>query len=273
MNEELRELQLVDLRILKDFINVCKENDITYFALGGTLLGAVRHKGFIPWDDDIDVGVPREDYDKLLKIFYKYENEHFRLFNFKDNDEYYRYFSRIEDSSIKLIRTDNLTEEISSAWIDVFPLDGMPNNAVLRKVWKYVILYHRAMYKLSCFDIAVNVNKKGRPLHERFLVQIGKLINTKKFLNTRKRLFKLDKALKRFPYKNSKYLVNAMGAYKFNEMFNKEVYGNGSYYDFEDIKIFGPTNYDFVCKQLYGDYMTPPNEDERNHHESSIIQE
>lgn len=272
MNENLRELQLVDLALFNKFSKFCEENNIKYFALGGTLLGAVRHKGFIPWDDDMDLGIPREDYEKLLLLCSK-EKVNFELHTYKNDANYYRYFARVEDSSIKIKRTDNRIEEISSAWIDIFPLDGMPNNFVLRKVWKYYLLYRRARYKLSCFDKAVNVNKKGRPFIERVLVKVGRIIPTQKLLNTKKELMKLDKALKRFPYSKSDYLVNAMGAYKFNEMFHKKVYGDGRWYDFENTKIWGPEDYDTVCRQLYGDYMLPPREEDRNHHCSQILEE
>lgn len=263
----LRDLQLVDLALFKKFVKFAEENNIKYFALGGTLLGAIRHKGFIPWDDDMDIGIPREDYDRFIELCGQ-KNPEFELHTFSNDPDYYRYFSRIEDPSIKLKRHDNEIEEISSAWIDVFPLDGMPNNSLLRKMHKEYLLYRRAMYRLSVFHKAVNLHKKNRPLSERMIIKFGKIVPMDKILNTQKELHKLDKALKRVPYSKSNYLVNAMGAYKFNEMFNKSVYGNGKAYPFEDTTIWGPDDYDFVCRQLYGDYMTPVND---NHHESNIM--
>lgn len=270
MSEKLRQLQLVELDLFKRFAAFCAENGITYYALGGTLLGAVRHEGFIPWDDDMDIGLPREDYDRFLRIAQR-RDVGFELHSFENDARYYRYFARIEDPTVKVRRTDNQTEEISSAWIDIFPLDGMPNWQPLRTLWKYYILYRRAMYKLSCFDLGVNVNKAGRPLAERILVKLGQVLPLQRMLNMRGELRKLDRALKRFPYASSHYLVNAMGAYKFNEMFHKRVYGEGAWYPFEDTRIRGPEDYDFVCRQLYGDYMTPPKESERNHHASEVL--
>lgn len=270
MDENLRKLQLTELEIFKNFAIFCKKNNIQYYALGGTLLGAIRHQGFIPWDDDIDVGIPREDYDKFLKLYGR-EEKFFELHTFKNDKSYIRYFARIEDPSIKIRRTDRSIEEISSAWIDIFPLDGMPNNRIIREIWKCYILYRRAMYKFSCFDTGVVLNKKGRPPIERILISIGKTFPMQKILSKNRELEKLDRALKRFPYKNSNYLVNAMGAYKFREMFHKKYYGDGRWYKFEDTQIWGPEDYDTVCSQLYGDYMTPPSEDDRNHHASEVI--
>lgn len=270
MSNNLRKLQLADLELLKKFIIICEEHRLNYFALGGTLLGAIRHKGFIPWDDDIDIGLPREDYVKFLELS-RDGRLPFEVHSYQNDKNHKRYFARIEDPSIKVKRNDKKNEEISSAWIDIFPLDGMPNNGFLRKLHQYHILFRRAIYRLSSFNSLVNVNKKNRPLIERILVFAGKTLPVEKIFNVDKELRKLDKVLNMFPYSKSNFLVNAMGAYKFDEMFDKKYYGDGQEYQFEDITIRGPKDYDFVCSQLYGDYMTPPSKEERNHHESEII--
>lgn len=266
-DSSLRQLQLKELELLKLFQKICADNNISYFALGGTLLGAIRHKGFIPWDDDIDVGIPRPDYERLCKILEK-ENlgENIRFHTFHNNKEYIRYFGHLEDTSFKIVRHDKIKAEETFAWIDLFPLDAMPNNGLLRKIRVYHVLLLRAMFRFSGFDRLVDVNKKGRPLHERILVWIGLHTPIQKLFNTRKCLERMEKVLTKTPYEKSDYLVNAMGAYKFREMFNKKYYGEGKMYPFEDTEIRGPVDYDFVCTQLYGDYMTPPKKDDRNHH-------
>lgn len=266
----LRDLQLVDLELFKKFAAFAAENKIKYFALGGTLLGAVRHKGFIPWDDDMDIGIPREDYERFMRMWEK-KRPQFELHTFMNDAGHYRYFARIEDPTMKIIRNDKKDTELSSAWIDVFPLDGMPNNKFLRSIHKEYILYRRAMYRYSCFSRSVDFSKKNRPLAEKILIGIGKILPVEKILDTQKELVKMDRALKRFPYSKSDYLVNAMGAYKFREMFHKKYYGKGTLYPFEDTVIWGPDDYDTVCTQLYGDYMMPPKEDERNHHSSEMV--
>ncbi len=269
-NENIRKLQLTELELFKKFAAFCKEHNITYYAMGGTLLGAVRHKGFIPWDDDMDLGIPREDYDRFLDICSKTSTP-FEVHTFFNDPDHFRYFAHIEDPSVKVIRHDKQVSETASAWIDVFPLDGMPDNRILRCIHKYYLLYRRAMYRYSTIETIKDVNKKKRPFAERALLGIAKIIPVKAIFKRDRELRKLDRALKRFPYSRCGYLVNAMGAWKFKEMFNKSVYGNGSWYTFEDTEIFGPEDYDFVCTQLYGDYMTPPKENERNHHSSEMI--
>ncbi len=267
MSHSLRQLQLKELELLKIFQGICQEHSIRYFALGGTLLGAVRHRGFIPWDDDIDVGVPRPDYDRLCKILEENplpKGIHFHTFH--NSKDYIRYFGHLEDEGMKIVRHDKMKAEETFAWIDIFPLDAMPNHPVLRK-WKvFQVLFLRAMYRFSCFDTLVNVEKKDRPFIERILIWVGLHTPIQKLFDTKKCLNRLEKALTGIPYEKSDFLVNAMGAYKFREMFHKKHYGTGKMYPFEDTEICGPVDYDFVCTQLYGDYMKPPKENERNHH-------
>ena len=272
MDTDLRKLQLTELELFKKFAQFAQEHHIRYFALGGTLLGAVRHHGFIPWDDDMDIGVPREDYDRFLEIC-RTKNVPFEVHSFFNDDTYFRYFAQIQDPSIKVVRNDKQVQEITSAWVDIFPLDGMPNNGLLRRVHKYYVLWRRAAYRFSRFSSGVDFSKSKRPLSERVLIRIGKILPVEKIFNTKKELLRLDRALKRFPYAKSDYLVNAMGAWKFNEMFHKKYYGDGKPYPFEDTTVWGPEDYDHVCTQLYGDYMTPPKDADKNHHKSEIITE
>ena len=95
----------------------------------------------------MDIGIPREGYDRFLLLCETELKGYFDIYTFQSNPEYNRYFARIEDSKIKLIRNDKVTEEVSSAWIDIFPLDGMLNNKIIRSIWKYYILYLRAIYR------------------------------------------------------------------------------------------------------------------------------
>lgn len=272
-NPSLRKLQLCELQLLKYFQQICEEHNIRYFALGGTLLGAIRHKGFIPWDDDIDIGVPRPDYEKLCEILKKNSDTKVKFKTYKNDESHIRYFGQLEDTSLKIIRNDKLKAEETFAWIDIFPLDPMPNNKILRKIKVFYVLILRALFRFSCFDKLVDVNKKNRPIHEKILVWIGLHTPIQKFLNTKKCLTRLEKTLTNLDYEKSNYLVNVMGAYKFREMFHKKYYGEGRMYPFEDTEICGPEDYDFVCTQLYGDYKKPPAQNDRNHHKIANIEE
>lgn len=124
----MQDIQTASLNILKDVDKFCRENNITYFIAYGSLLGAIRHKGFIPWDDDIDILVPRPDYDRLLTTF---NVEGYDVFYADKRDDMYLPYSRICDTARTLVKTSSPwlknTYE-SGLWIDIFPLDAVSDN-------------------------------------------------------------------------------------------------------------------------------------------------
>ena len=267
----LRKLQLTELKILKEVVKICEEEKLTYFLMGGTFLGAVRHKGFIPWDDDIDISMPRKDYDKFFEIAQSKLPKNLIFKNFKKGNEKSMYISRVEDNSVQIEDSSAIKKRTRNAWIDIFPLDGVPNNIIIRQFYKINLLMKRMLLQYSQYSIIVNQDLPNRPVHEKILIKIGGLLNVEKHLDTQKRLEKLDKALRRYDYDKSKYVVNFMGAYKFNEMFKKEIYENTAEYDFEGKKLIAPKDYDTVLTQMYGDYMKIPPEHQQNKHHSQVI--
>lgn len=270
---DLRKLQLAELDILKQFIAVCEKLNMPYYLMGGTLLGAVRHKGFIPWDDDIDVSLSRPDYERFLKEAGPLLPEGYSLSTFMNNPEHNRYLTRIECDKVKVLETGFETAHMNSAWIDIFPLDGMPNNGLRRKLHGFRLLALRALMQFSQFDKIVNVKLKNRPWHERVLVWFGAKTKFGRNLDTKQQLYRIDKALKKYDYDKSKYIVNFMGAYKLKEMFPKAYYGKGADYPFEGLTLNGPEHCDPILTQMYGDYMSPPPADQRNKHETQVIEE
>ncbi len=265
--DNLRALQLAELDILKNVLALFEKHGITYFALGGTMLGAVRHKGFIPWDDDIDIGVPREDYERLEKIA-KQLPAHMEYQCFDDNPDYPYYFARFVDRRITVRSVRAETDELTPAWIDIFPLDGMPNSGLRRKLHGLNILAARMMFQISRFESIVNTKRSNRPASEKAIIWCVKTFRLQKLIQKDKAFRMLDRTLKRCPYGPSDYNLNAMGAYKLREMFHKEVFGEGSLYPFEDIEIRGPQDYEAYLTQLYGDWRTPA---DLTHHEVTEI--
>lgn len=250
------------MKVVKSFLD---ENHIEYYMLGGTLLGAVRHKGFIPWDDDIDIGIPREKYDRFLKEIASKLPENLKIRTYYDKTDHHYYFSRIVDTRYKLTRTGSTVERDEEVWIDIFPLDGMPNNFLIRQFHKAKLLFLRMMYHISTFD-KVNLKRPNRPLSERIVIKFVSLTGFGTHTDYRKWLDMIDRNLKKYPYRKSKWVINFMGQYKFKEMFPKSWYGRGRKYKFEDESLRGPKNYDAILKQMYGDYMKPPADSDKNAH-------
>ena len=127
----LKHLQKVQIQILKDYIKICEDNNITYFVYGGTLLGTMRHKGFIPWDDDIDVIMFREDYDKLNEILEKDLDEKYRFFNVLNEDTYHYTWARLTLKNTLFAEWWwNQVDYTPNIFSDIFILDNVPNNKI-----------------------------------------------------------------------------------------------------------------------------------------------
>ncbi len=270
--QRLNETQRYILHVLQETVRVLDELNIPYYMQGGTMLGAIRHGGFIPWDDDVDLGIPRQDYERLLERASDLLPEHLELRTYQDATPHHYYFARIVDKRYQIRRMGSLEERLENIWVDLFPLDGMPNGAIARMWHKSRLLTTRLKYHLSCFE-KVNIKRPGRPWIERAIINVARVTRVGKWFDTRKQCDELDRLLKKYPLENSDYVVNFMGqtSYKFNEMFKKEVYGPKTLYAFEGMDLVGPKEYDVYLRSLYGDYMTPPKETDRNAHVSQLV--
>jgi lipopolysaccharide cholinephosphotransferase len=255
---------------MKFVLAYMEKEGIEYYMLGGTLLGAVRHKGFIPWDDDIDIGIPRETYERFLTKIKRELPDYMAVRTYKNSRNHHYYFSRIVDKRYKVMRTGSEVDRLEEVWVDIFPLDGMPDQFFARQIHKMKLIAARVMYHIATFD-KVNLKRPNRPLYEKILIglirifRLGKRGNMYFWLNT------IDSLLKKYPYAESGWVVNFMGQYMFKEMFPKEYYGQGRLYDFEDSQMMGPVNADAVLTKQYGDYMKFPKDADRNTHAAVLI--
>lgn len=266
--EKRTEVQEIIWNIMKELKPIIKKHNFKYFMLGGTLLGAIRHGGFIPWDDDIDIGMPRKDYEEFLRVVEAELPEYLKLNTYWDESNHHYYFSRIVDTRHELKRTGSTEERVEDVWIDIFPLDGMPNNAVVRRIHMLNLLYARARYHMATFN-RVNLKRPNRPLSERIVIKVVLLTGLGTHSDAKKWLDKIDTLLKKYSIEDTDWVVNFMGQYKFKEMFPKKWYGEGTEYEFEDSYLVGPVDYDSVLTKQYGDYMTPP--ENKNAHATEFI--
>ena len=279
-NSSMQRLQAVNLEMIKLFIDICRRHDLTYFALGGTLLGAVRHQGFIPWDDDVDMGMPRPDYEKFLKIAKEELPQaepagRYRLRTIETNDAYRTYIAKIENLDVKMARQFYTRQGIAKkeifAWIDVMPIDGMPEETALLKDHNEAILQAKRKLSLSLLDKNMGTSKK-RSKKELLIIQAGLKTGAFKLLNVEKMFQKFDGLCSRYSYEEAAVVGNTYGVYKEKEFVKKEIFGNGRMYPFEDIEICCPEDSDAYLKHVYGDYTILPPEEARGGHEIEFVE-
>lgn len=258
-------LHQVDMEIAKAVVSICDKHNLTYYMLGGTMLGAIRHGGFIPWDDDIDLGMPRDDYERFLELAPVELPKHMKVTNYRNDPNYMYYITRVQDTETKVIEERIGNEnKYTNASIDIFPIDGTPNNRLLRKFYYFRVLFHRALMSL-CYKDSIDTKRKRGAL-EKLLIWVMVRIPVNKITSPYKQKCKIDKLLRKQKLAGSKYIGNIMGAYRTREIVPAEYYGEGAYYPFEDTQFRGLVKYHEYLIDTYGDYMQLPPEDKRKTH-------
>jgi lipopolysaccharide cholinephosphotransferase len=223
------------LSLLKSFQDLCAKYNLEYFAAYGTVIGAVRHHGLIPWDDDIDVYMPRESYDKLLEIFVDISSNDYELLTWHNKD-YYQPFSKFCDLHSSICPFSDMSV-IMGVYIDVFPLDRMNGSA--RFCSYYSAIYRRLI----------------RLYKEKELKGKGLLIK------------KLVRKIEKWFLKGKK-IVSTCGPYRQKEVFCKQLFENSIVVPFESLTIRVPSYYDVYLSQLYGDWhKLPPKEKQVSNHD------
>ena len=269
------ELKKIELDILKNVALFCDANEISYYLCGGTLLGAIRHKGFIPWDDDIDIAMPREDYIKFIKSYNGF-NKNYQVNAIEIDPDWWIDIARVGDIRTKIY--DNHWREKYREYhvfIDIFPLDGLPENKLQRTIFYYEqkvlgILHNGSAcgYSESKHYSDAKGGFKNLKNMVRTVLKYG-AITVFSVLNTQSLIRLIHKNAMRFPYKTAKTVAIAViccgGIF---EKASKEAFNKRMEFHFEDSTFWGPTGYNEYLTNLYGDYMTPPPaESQVSHHD------
>lgn len=280
---DLRRLQLVELDLMRRFALVCEKHGLRYCMLGGTLLGAVRHGGFIPWDDDVDLCMPRPDYDRLLAMaavdpqLFSREGDCFNieLASIYNDKTYRQGMAKLTSNEIGIINRSANCERVESAWIDIIPMDGFPAGKLSSLIHKARLMFWKIMDATAEFDYVVDVKRdrgflgsialKALELFCRIVRPYGDDYN--------KVLRLTDRALKRYAYDACPSTINLYAARGFREIFPVKCFGEGVKIPFEDAEFVAPADIASVLTTIYGPgYMTPPPEGNRNWHNSEVIE-
>ncbi len=257
-------LKAIQLNLLKLFIEVCKKYNLKYYCVGGTLLGAVRHGGYIPWDDDIDVAMPREDYEKFLIDVRKDLPERYFIQTTETDKEYLQTFAKLRDSNTTYIETTSAKLNINhGVYIDVFVLDGYPKSKTAQKkltIQKKVMEFYRSP-KWNLEESAAK--RKIRKLVAAICYPV---------LSPSKVIKSFEKMIKKYKCTECDYVISHGGAWGKKEIYPKCFFGEGSAGKFENIDVVFPDNYDDFLKHVYGDYMKfPPPEEQVPHHDVDVV--
>lgn len=257
----MTEIQQKLLLMLASFHNICDEKRLRYYIIGGTALGAMRHGGFIPWDDDVDVGMPREDYEELKKYVSKRRFGHY-IFEYPGQKKDYVYpFGKMYDTTTTLVENTKYKTR-RGIFLDIFPLDGIGDN------------YEEAITNFRKIDRLVNLLmtcvcaiRKNRRTYKNIAILLMRLIPDF-IINESLIIKKIETKSASLSYDKCKYVANLMGNWHEKEIVERKWLGNPKECRFEEITVMCPENCDAYLSSLYGKWRElPPTNKQVSHHD------
>ena len=265
----LKEVQRESLNILKALDGICTKLNLRYWLMYGSLIGAVRHGGFIPWDDDLDIAMPRDDFDRLVAYFAA-NSAGCRPLVLIDRSTYAAgtpfLIARLSNTEYRQIGEYGAAVPEMGVFIDIYPFDGMGNDADKAVELKKDCERHVKAYMDTFFF------KTGNPVKDSLRL-IKRKILSRRIGGPETHLIKLDDAIKGYSYRDSRYVGNCTWNYGYpRDFYCKEDLDELIQMKFEDFMVPVPAGYDRILTACYGDYMQLPPERERcGHHCYSIV--
>ncbi len=267
----MNEIQAIQKELLVQFVNVCEKHHLRYYLFGGTCLGAIRHQGFIPWDDDLDVAMPRPDFNRLVALQNEFNAPYF-LQTVRSDRRYSYSFAKLRHSGTCFKETAfAVTNMNHGIWIDIFPLEGMSRKPGATQVksmkpyWMWFRWY---------FSYLANWLHKPR-LDRRFFIDILTNLVALVFFpfgianwNARS----IDRSAQRIPYEEASLVGPYLTMYFNREALPPAVFGEGSIVKFEGLDVKVPADYDRYLRHIFGNYMKwPPKEKQVGHHYHTCV--
>ena len=261
---DLKEIKSVELEILQVIIEVLRNNHITYYLSYGSCLGAIRHKGFIPWDDDIDISLLRSDYEKARDCFLNQLPEGYIYVDNRIEKDYPYNFGKVRKKNTAFVHGGDSHLNIHHGiYVDIFPLDNanLREKDTLKRMRKINRL--RKIVDLTSMDY-YKYNKL-RPIWQLPIIAFSHLMFSSSNAKNR-----IDELLQQVNSDTGKVCC-FLSPYGCKDLYNNEIFGSGTIVCFEGIHVVVPEKYDEYLKQLYGDYLKLPPEDKRESHHDAIF--
>ena len=246
--------------VLSAIDHFCTENNITYSLAGGTLLGAIRHKGYIPWDDDIDIYLYRDDYNKLISLFPAVYYGRYKIASLERDKDWVRPYANAYDS-LTVFKENTTEKKIIGVKIDVYPIDSVPDDM---GKWQKYDKSRRFLQRIHALRF-VKYSKSRGPW-KNFILCLTKVFTF--FISKRRFAEYLDKLAQRYNKDNTIYVFSNAQGILVKKRFLKKVFDNTIALPFEDRYFKAFANYDEYLRNAYGDYMKlPPVEKRVSHHD------